>query len=57
MSQATYRGIQYNIETPKKEYKHWYSQTHAPAHPQNRYRGVDYRPCNNWNWEEGNEKT
>ena len=51
MSQATYRGCKYNTDIPKKEYQHWYSETHAPAHPQNTYRGVAYRPCNNWNWE------
>ena len=51
MSQATYRGRKYNTDAPKKEYQHWYSETHAPSHPQNTYRGVAYRPCNNWNWE------
>jgi len=52
MSQATYRGCKYNTDTLKQEYQHWYSETHAPVHPQNKYRGVAYRPCNNWNWEE-----
>ena len=33
MSQATYRGCQYNTDTPKQEYQHWYSETHAPAAP------------------------
>jgi hypothetical protein len=47
MSQATYRGCQYNTDTPKEEYRQWYSKTHAPAHPQNTYRGVAYRPCKN----------
>lgn len=47
MSQAVYRGCQYNTETPKQEYQRWYLQTHAPAHPTNTYRGVAYRPCNN----------
>ena len=47
MSQATYRGVKYNTETPKQEYQHWYSQTHAPAQPANTYRGVAYRPCHN----------
>ena len=47
MSQATYRGCQYNTDTPKEEYRQWYSKTHAPAHPQNTYRGVAYRPGKN----------
>lgn len=47
MSQATYRGCKYNTESPKKEYQKWYSETHSPLHPQNTYRGVAYRPCNN----------
>ena len=47
MSQATYRGCQYNTDTAKQEYQRWYLQTHAPAHPTNKYRGVEYRPCNN----------
>lgn len=47
MSQATYRGCQYNTDTPKEEYRQWYSRTHAPAHPSNTYRGVAYRPCHN----------
>ena len=47
MSQVTYRGCQYDTEDAKKEYVSWYTQTHAPAHPQNTYRGVAYRPCNN----------
>jgi hypothetical protein len=47
MSVATYRGIKYNTEMPKEEYRKWYSQTHAPSHPSNTYRGVAYRPCNN----------
>jgi hypothetical protein len=47
MTQATYRGCKYNTDIPKQEYKNWYSQTHSPNHPQNTYRGVAYRPCNN----------
>jgi len=47
MSIATYRGVKYDTETPKQEYQHWYSQTHAPAHPNNVYRGTAYRPCKN----------
>jgi len=47
MSQATYRGCKYNTDTPKQEYQKWYSETHAPAHPANTYRGVAYRPCHN----------
>ena len=47
MSIATYRGCQYNTDTPKQEYHKWYSQTHAPAHPNNVYRGTPYRPCKN----------
>jgi len=47
MSQATYRGCQYNTDLPKQEYQKWYSETHAPAHPNNTYRGVSYRPCRN----------
>lgn len=47
MSQATYRGVKYDTQTPKDEYCKWYSQTHSPSHPQNVYRGVAYRPCNN----------
>jgi hypothetical protein len=47
MSIATYRGCQYNTDTPKEEYRKWYSQTHAPAHPNNVYRGTPYRPCKN----------
>ena len=39
MSQATYRGCQYNTDTPKQEYQHWYSETHAPAAPPLKYRG------------------
>jgi hypothetical protein len=53
MSQATYRGVKYNTETPKQEYQHWYSQTHSPSHSDNVYRGNTYRPCKNWDWEEG----
>jgi len=49
---ATYRGVKYNTHIPKLEYRKWYSETHAPSHPSNTYRGVAYRPCNNWNWEE-----
>jgi len=33
MSIATYRGCKYNTNTPKQEYQHWYSETHAPSHP------------------------
>jgi len=47
MSQVVYRGVAYDTETPKQEYQHWYSETHAPAHPANTYRGVAYRPCHN----------
>ena len=47
MSIATYRGFKYNTETPKQEYQRWYSETHAPAHATNTYRGVSYRPCKN----------
>jgi len=47
MSIATYRGVKYNTETPKQEYQRWYSTTHAPAHPNNVYRGTPYRPCKN----------
>jgi hypothetical protein len=47
MSIATYRGVKYNTETPKQEYQRWYSETHAPAHPNNVYRGTPYRPCKN----------
>ena len=47
MSQVVYRGVSYDTEDAKKEYVSWYNQTHAPAHPQNKYRGVAYRPCNN----------
>ena len=47
MSQVTYRGCKYNTEDAKKEYVSWYNQTHAPAHSQNVYRGVAYRPCKN----------
>jgi len=47
MSIATYRGCKYNTETPKEEYRKWYSMTHAPAHPNNVYRGTEYRPCKN----------
>jgi len=33
MSIATYRGCKYNTNTPKQEYQHWYSETHAhPIH-------------------------
>jgi len=49
---ATYRGVKYNTHTMKLEYRKWYSVTHAPSHPPNKYRGLSYRPCNNWNWEE-----
>lgn len=51
MSTAKYRGCNYNTNTPKEEYEKWYSKTHSPASPQNKYRGILYRPCNNWNWE------
>ena len=47
MSQAVYRGVKYSTDTPKEEYRKWYSQTHAPAHPNNVYRGTPYRPCKN----------
>ena len=47
MSQATYWGCKYNTDTPKEEYRQWYSETHAPAHATNTYRGVAYRPCKN----------
>lgn len=47
MSQATYRGCKYDTDIPKQEYQCWYLKTHAPAHPQNVYRGVSYRPCQN----------
>jgi len=47
MSIATYRGVKYNTETPKQEYQRWYCETHAPAHPNNVYRGTPYRPCKN----------
>ena len=47
MSQATYRGVKYDTQTPKDEYCKWYSQTHSPSHVHNVYRGVAYRPCNN----------
>lgn len=47
MSQATYRGVKYNTDAPKEEYRKWYSMTHAPSHPQNVYRGTAYRPCKN----------
>lgn len=47
MSQATYRGVKYDTQTPKNEYQKWYSQTHSPSHPVNVYRGVTYRPCKN----------
>jgi len=49
---ATYRGCKYDTDTVYLEYRKWYSETHAPSHPQNKYRGLSYRPCNNWNWEE-----
>lgn len=51
MSQATYRGIPYDTDSIKKEYENWYSATHAPSSPKNKYRGILYRPCNNWDWE------
>ena len=47
MSIATYRGCKYNTDIPKQEYQKWYSETHAPAHPNNVYRGTPYRPCKN----------
>ena len=47
MSKVVYRGCQYDTEDAKKEYETWYLKTHAPAHPQNKYRGVAYRPCKN----------
>ena len=47
MSKVVYRGCSYDTEDAKKEYETWYLKTHAPAHPQNTYRGVAYRPCKN----------
>lgn len=47
MAQVTYRGCKYNTEDAKKEYVSWYEKTHSPLHPQNVYRGVSYRPCDN----------
>jgi hypothetical protein len=47
MSRAVYRGVSYDTDSAKQEYVAWYQQTHSPAHPQNTYRGVDYRPCRN----------
>ena len=47
MAQVTYRGCKYNTEDAKKEYVSWDEKTHSPLHPQNVYRGVAYRPCNN----------
>lgn len=47
MSQATYRGCQYDTDKSKQEYVSWYNQTHSPAHPMNTYRGVAYRTCKN----------
>ena len=47
MSKVVYRGCQYDTDDAKKEYETWYLKTHAPAHPQNTYRGVAYRPCKN----------
>ena len=52
MSKVVYRGVAYDTEDAKKEYRHWYSETHSPAHKKNVYRGTPYRPCTNWNWEE-----
>jgi hypothetical protein len=45
MSKAVYRGVAYDTDVAKQEYKAWYNQTHSPSHPTNTYRGVDYHPC------------
>lgn len=47
MAKVTYRGCSYDTEDMKKEYVSWYNKTHSPAHSNNVYRGVEYRPCNN----------
>ena len=53
MSIATYRGIEYDTQTPKAEYQQWYLQTHCDASKTLTYRGKDYRPSKtNDNWRE-----
>ena len=44
MSIATYRGVKYNTDTPKQEYKEWWNKIHHDASKHLVYRGTDYRP-------------
>lgn len=45
MSVATYRGVQYDTDTPKTEYRSWWNGIHHDASRRLTYRGLDYRPC------------
>ena len=45
MSIATYRGVKYDTDVPKKEYEEWWNKIHHDASRHLHYRGQDYRPC------------
>lgn len=44
MTIATYRGVKYDTDAIKQDYKTWWNAIHHDASKYLKYRGMDYRP-------------
>lgn len=40
---TTYRGVEYDADQHKKEFKQWWNQIHCDATKNFQYRGAEYR--------------
>lgn len=45
MTIATYRGVDYDTDGLKADYKAWWNRIHHDASRCLRYRGLNYRTC------------